>query len=66
MIVCICRRLNEDAVREAVQSGARCPDTIQAFHGQSFNCGKCRCAMADILDEELDRAVSKNRLVPAE
>ncbi len=54
MIICICRRINENGVREAVRCGARCPDSVQAHHGQSFNCGKCRCAIGDIISEEME------------
>ena len=54
MIICICRRINEKGVREAVRSGARCPDSVQAHHGQSFNCGKCRCAIGDLIAEEVE------------
>jgi len=66
MIVCLCRRLNETAVREAARAGAQDPDAVQAFHGETFNCGKCRYAMADILDDEFEAGSAALGLVPAE
>lgn len=67
MVICICRRINEKGVREAVRSGARCPDSVQAHHGQSFNCGRCRCAIGDIICEEVDRGQDQEvTLVAAE
>lgn len=49
MIICICRRLNETAVHDAVDAGARTPAEVQAHHGCRFNCGKCRDAMDDVI-----------------
>lgn len=65
MIICVCRRLNEKAVREAVNAGARSPDCVQAHHGCAFNCGKCRTAIGDIISEEMDAQPAEN-LVAAE
>lgn len=66
MIICICRRINENGVREAVQCGARCPDSVQAHHGNTFNCGKCRNAMGEVISCEMDRMGSSRPLVAAE
>lgn len=49
MIVCICRRLNEDKISEALEAGAACPNSIMKHHGTRFNCGRCRDEMRDIL-----------------
>jgi len=54
MIICICRRINEAGVREAVDAGARCPDSVQAHHGSEFNCGRCRCAMGEVIADHMD------------
>lgn len=54
MIICICRRLNDEAVREAVRAGARCPDSVQSHHGCEFNCGKCRNTIGETIARELD------------
>lgn len=66
MIICICRRINETSVREAVRSGAQCPDSVQAHHGCTFNCGKCRPAMGEVIADEMDRLVDPAGLVAAE
>ncbi len=54
MIICICRRINEAGVRDAVAAGARSPEAVQAHHGCAFNCGRCRTAMGDVISNEMD------------
>ncbi len=49
MIICVCCRLNEKAVREAVRAGAGTAKAVQAHHGCQFNCGKCKPAMTEIV-----------------
>ncbi len=66
MIICICRRINETGVREAVEAGARSPEAVQAHHGCEFNCGKCRCAMGEVIAETLDGATNEVQLIAAE
>lgn len=65
MIICICRRINDKGVREAIEAGARSPEAVQAHHGCRFNCGKCRCAMGEVIAETLD-AQPQEMLVAAE
>ena len=66
MIICICRRINENGVREAVEAGARSPEAVQAHPGCEFNCGKCRCAMGEVIAETLDATASEAQLIAAE
>ncbi|MEL6257795.1 MAG: (2Fe-2S)-binding protein [Pseudomonadota bacterium] len=66
MIICICRRLNEAAVREAVSAGAREPEAVQAHHGCAFNCGKCRTRMGEIISDAVDKSQAPCALVAAE
>lgn len=66
MIICICRRINEKGVREAVNAGARSPEAVQAHHGCKFNCGKCRCAMGEVIAETLDMREPDAVLLAAE
>jgi bacterioferritin-associated ferredoxin len=66
MIICICRRINETGVREAVEAGARSPEAVQAHHGCQFNCGKCRCAIGEVISETLESHGSELTLVAAE
>ena len=66
MIICICRRINEKGVRDAVEAGARSPEAVQAHHGCEFNCGKCRCAMGEVIADTLDSRGTELTLVAAE
>ena len=66
MIICICRRINESAVREAVEAGARSPEAVQAHHGSEFNCGKCRCAMGEVIADTLESRGTELQLIAAE
>ena len=66
MIICICRRINENGVREAIEAGARSPEAVQAHHGCEFNCGKCRCAMGEVIAETLDSRGTELTLIAAE
>lgn len=50
MIVCVCRRLNSAKITAAVNSGARTPASVLAHHGERFNCGKCRCAITEMIE----------------
>jgi bacterioferritin-associated ferredoxin len=66
MIVCICRRLNETAVNTAIAAGARTPEAVQAHHGCTFNCGKCRSAIAGMIGDHCDAHVHEDMLQAAE
>ena len=66
MIICICRRINEKGVRKAVSAGARSPESVQSYHGCQFNCGKCRCAIGEVIADHLEATPSADLLVAAE
>ena len=66
MIICICRRINEQGIRDAVDAGARSPEAVQAHHGCEFNCGKCRCAMGEVISDTLDAQAPTQQLIAAE
>jgi len=66
MIICVCRRLNESAVREAVRAGAGTPKAVQAHHGCEFNCGKCKPAMQDVVECEKRQLTAGGELIAAE
>jgi len=66
MIICICRRINDQGVRDAIDAGARSPEAVQAHHGCEFNCGKCRCAMGEMISETVDSMASEHQLIAAE
>ncbi|MBB34475.1 MAG: (2Fe-2S)-binding protein [Hirschia sp.] len=58
MIVCICRRLNDKQVGDAIQQGAACPNAIMKHHGQRFNCGQCREEMHEMLVQNNDAQIA--------
>lgn len=66
MIICICRRINDQGVREAIEAGARSPEAVQAHHGCEFNCGKCRCTIGEVISHTLDQNDAELQLVAAE
>ena len=66
MIICVCRRLNDKAVKQAIDAGARSPEAVQAHHGCEFNCGKCRCTIGEMISTEVDNSLESEGLVAAE
>ncbi|RFB05269.1 bacterioferritin-associated ferredoxin [Parvularcula marina] len=66
MIVCVCRRLNCTAVKEAISSGARSPECVQAHHGHQFNCGRCRTTIGEMIASEMDDRATPETLLAAE
>jgi bacterioferritin-associated ferredoxin len=51
MIVCVCNRLNENRVRDAIVSGACCSEDVYARCGVKRNCGRCQETIEEMLDE---------------
>lgn len=49
MIVCICRRLNEKKITEAIEAGAESAPAVMKHHQTRFNCGQCRHDIADMV-----------------
>ena len=54
MIVCVCNRLNESKVREAIACGATCPDRVYAHHGVKKVCGTCQIKIAALVRDETE------------
>ena len=52
MIVCVCNRLNDTKVREAIASGATCPDGVYAHHGCKKVCGTCQDKIVALVRDE--------------
>lgn len=50
MIICICNRLSESAIRQAAGAGAVSIDHVFEHCGGQVNCGKCLDFMEEILD----------------
>jgi bacterioferritin-associated ferredoxin len=53
VIVCVCNRLNENRVRDAINSGACCSEEVYARCGVRKNCGQCQETIEKMLDENL-------------
>ena len=66
MIICICNNINEKRARKAIDAGARSARDVLAKNGCDFNCGSCKCAMAEFLSKEMDKRVETIGLVAAE
>ncbi|MEM9234099.1 MAG: (2Fe-2S)-binding protein [Pseudomonadota bacterium] len=66
MIVCVCRRLNSAAVKDAISCGARSPEAVQAHHGCQFNCGRCRTTIGEMIAEDMDQRQDGQQLIAAE
>jgi bacterioferritin-associated ferredoxin len=47
--VCICNALNEGRVREVVANGCETVGDVYRACGTRPQCGKCICAIADII-----------------
>lgn len=51
MIVCICKAVNDRAIRRAVAEGHDSLDAIQFELGVGIKCGKCVAAACEVLCE---------------
>ena len=50
MIVCVCNRITEKEVREAVHKGARTPEAAYASLDFDVQCGCCLDYALDVID----------------
>jgi len=50
--VCICARVRESEVRNAIQLGARCEESVGDACGAGTGCGSCLDRICDMLEEE--------------
>lgn len=53
MIVCVCNKVNETQVNEAVRQGADSLDKLQARLGVGNCCGKCKFRAHRLISENL-------------
>lgn len=51
MIVCVCNRLNERRVHDAIGSGAGTVSSIYRSCGCAAQCGRCAAMIRDMLDQ---------------
>ena len=54
MIVCVCNRLNETKIREAIACGANCPDQVYAHNGVTRICGTCQETIQALVEDETE------------
>ena len=52
MYVCICARVRECELRNAIQTGARTEETVGDACGAGTGCGSCLERICDLIDEE--------------
>lgn len=55
MIVCMCNRITDAQVREAIRKGARNRADVFKILRQQRSCGQCSEDIDSILDQELAR-----------
>ncbi len=53
MIVCVCRRVSDKQIRQAVASGAHSLDCLGFELGVATNCGRCADCASRVLCEAL-------------
>jgi bacterioferritin-associated ferredoxin len=58
MIVCVCRRVSDRDIRQAVLDGVRDFDTLQMETGVSTCCGRCEATARAVLAQSCE-AIAK-------
>ena len=51
MLLCHCRGVSDRVIRTAIAYGARCPEEVAAACGAGRDCGGCRPAVEDLLEQ---------------
>jgi bacterioferritin-associated ferredoxin len=62
MIVCVCRRLNEKKIADAINAGAKSATCVMSHHATKFNCGQCRHEIGDMIDKHVNSNPSLKRI----
>ncbi len=53
MIVCVCRRVTEEHIKEAVRDGCTCLYEVQLVLPGAYGCRICQRQAEEIIDETL-------------
>ena len=53
MYICICNGITDRAIRECAEAGSCSMRDLECSLGVGINCGRCRDAAAEILQESL-------------
>jgi bacterioferritin-associated ferredoxin len=51
MIVCVCRRISDSAIRQAAADGARSLECLQVELGVATQCGRCADCATRVLSD---------------
>ena len=63
MIVCVCRRISDHQIRQAVRDGAQTLECLQSGLGVATQCGRCaECACQVLRDEKRSLAAEEEAL----
>lgn len=55
MIVCVCNRINDRTITQAIEAGADSIEALSMELGVCCGCGCCRQACESLLDEHAER-----------
>ena len=55
---CLCNQVTDREVLEAIESGARCVDSVTARCRAGGDCGSCHPTIEDLIEESMDSAVA--------
>lgn len=55
MVVCICNRLSEFMISQAVANGARTPDDVFRRYHKRRGCSSCTVRLAEAIDRALQQ-----------
>jgi bacterioferritin-associated ferredoxin len=65
MIVCVCRRVSDHQIRQAVADGAMSLECLQFDLGVATQCGRCAACASKVLCDAKDR-MAQAALAPAQ
>lgn len=66
MILCCCRAVNENMVKQAIKSGCASFKEISGKTGLSQECGRCACRSKSYCDELLRQAANDSGCIEME
>jgi bacterioferritin-associated ferredoxin len=55
---CLCNQVTDREVLEAIESGARCVDSVMAHCRAGGDCGTCHPTIEDLIEESMGSAVA--------
>ena len=64
MIVCICRRISDHAIRRAASEGAVSLECLQIDLGVAMQCGRCADCAVQVLHDARSDAGCPGRTIP--